>query len=213
MLRKRKNKKKSRMKARRVLALNSGLIPVEFKEPEDAFRLLCKGNAYAFDTNWNRYSLDEWIIEHTEKKNGGLALVEFDEDMNTVKYEIPIPPVIVLEYYAKVRKLHLSPTKENIWKRDGASCAYCGKDLKLSEVTLDHVHPQSKGGPNTWENLVASCTDCNFKKDDELLHNIRDMELSVEPTRPKPTSILYRLSVSEVENMPDFWKHFFVEFK
>lgn len=198
---------------RRVLALNRCNIPVDFKTPEDAFRIMCKGNAFAFDTNWMRYTLDEWITENLEKRNGGLALMEFDEDMNTVKYEIPVPPVIVLEYYEQVRPLNLSPTRENIWKRDGAACAYCRKPIKLKECTLDHVHPKSKGGDNSWTNLVAACTECNCKKADEFLHNISDMELSVNPHAPNKTSILYLLSVEEVEQMPEFWKHFFVEFK
>ena len=204
---KRKNSK------RKVLALNIGCVPVEFKSPADAFRILCKGNAYIFDEEWNRYTLDEWIYENVYKKNGGLALNEFDSNMNTVKYEIPVPPVIVLQYYEKVRHLSISPTKENIWKRDGAACAYCKCDLKLKDVTLDHVFPKSKGGDKGWLNIVAACQPCNSKKADELLQNIHDMELSVEPSVPNRTSILYQLSPSEVEDMPEFWKKFFVEFK
>lgn len=206
-----KNRKKNQKS--RVLALNKGLIPVDFKDPRDAFRIACKGNAFFFDNNWMRYTLDEWIMENCLKKNGGLALGEFNDEMNTVKYEIPVPPVMVLEYYEKVQPLNISPTRENIWKRDGAACAYCRKPLKLSEVTLDHIHPKSKGGPNAWFNLAACCAECNLKKADELLHNIHDMELSIEPFVPKRTSILYRLESWEVENMPEFWKHFFVEFK
>ncbi len=206
-------RKKDKVGNRRVLALNSVCIPVDFKDPKDAFRILCKGNAYIFDVNWMRYTLDEWIIEHLEKKNGGLALGDFDGEVNTVNFEIPIPPVIILQYYETVRPLQINPTKENIWKRDGAACAYCKKTLKLEEVTLDHIHPRSKGGSSAWFNLAASCQECNCKKDDELLQDIHDMELSIEPFVPKRTSILYCLGVAEVENMPDFWKHFFVEFK
>lgn len=198
---------------RKVLTLNKAMLPVEFKEARDAFRIACKGNAFFFDVNWNRYTLDEWIMEHCYKKNGGLALGEFVEDMNTVRYEIPVPPVLVLEYYQKVRPINIALNRENIWKRDGACCAYCREPLKLSEMTLDHIHPQSKGGPNTWTNLVSSCQPCNCKKADELLRDIHDMELSVEPFVPTPSSILYRLSTEEIEDMPEFWKHFFVEFK
>jgi hypothetical protein len=198
---------------RRVLALNKSLLPVEFKSPADAFRILCKGNAFIFDTNWMRYTLDEWIYEHVHKKNGGLSLGEFDDDMNTVKYEIPVPGVIVLQYYEKVRPINISPNKENIWKRDGAACAYCKKEITLKECTLDHVHPKSKGGPNIWSNLVASCKECNCKKADELLQDIHDMELSVDPVAPIKTSILYQLEPKEVETIPGFWKHFFVEFQ
>lgn len=197
----------------KVLAINSGNIPVDFKEPEDAFRIACKGRAYFFDTNWMRYTLDEWILEQMEKKNGGLALGEFDSNMNTVKYEIPIPPVMVLQYYERVRPVNIALNHENIWKRDGAACAYCRKTLKLKEVELEHVVPRCRGGKTTWTNIVASCTPCNRKKADQELHDIHDMELMVKPFVPTATSILYRLKPQEVEHMPEFWKHFFVEFK
>lgn len=198
---------------KKVLTLNRALIPVDFKSPREAFRIACKGNAFFFDTNWMRYSLTEWIYEHMYKKNGGLALDEFTDGMNTVKYEIPIPPVLVLEYYEQIIPRSINVTKENIWKRDGAACAYCRKPIKLNEVTLDHIFPKSKGGDKGWLNIVASCQKCNCKKSDELLHNIHDMELSIKPFIPNRTSILYSLNADEIENMPEFWKHFFVEFK
>ena len=31
-------------------------------------------------------------------------------------------------------------------------------------ATIDHVMPKSRGGPDTWENLVAACTPCNNRK-------------------------------------------------
>lgn len=197
----------------KVLALNAAMIPVDFKDPEDAFRIACKRRAFFFDTQWMRYTLDEWILEQMEKKNGGLKLGEFDSNMNTVKYEIPVPPVMVLEHYERIRPITINLNRENIWKRDGAACAYCRKELKLKEVELEHVVPKCRGGPYTWCNIVASCTECNRKKADQELKDIHDMELSIKPFMPVATSILYRLTPKEIENLPEFWKHFFVEFK
>ncbi|MEW6508356.1 MAG: HNH endonuclease [Bacteroidota bacterium] len=49
-------------------------------------------------------------------------------------------------------------------KREGHKCAYCGRgDLPL---TIDHVIPKSKGGDDSWENLVAACLPCNNRKGD-----------------------------------------------
>ena len=31
-------------------------------------------------------------------------------------------------------------------------------------LTLDHVLPRHRGGPDTWENVVAACRRCNGKK-------------------------------------------------
>lgn len=56
-------------------------------------------------------------------------------------------------------------------------CVYCGKRLKASQVTVDHIIPVSAvkydrhlqrrvdySGMNSAENLVASCFKCNSKK-------------------------------------------------
>jgi len=53
-----------------------------------------------------------------------------------------------------------------ILMRDGSSCRYCGKRLGVTELTLDHVLPRSRGGVSNLRNLVACCKSCNaFKAD------------------------------------------------
>jgi hypothetical protein len=34
-----------------------------------------------------------------------------------------------------------------------------------ANLTLDHVLPKSRGGEDTWQNLVTSCLECNNCKD------------------------------------------------
>ena len=53
------------------------------------------------------------------------------------------------------------PTRSLIMKRDGYKCLYCGATENL---TIDHIHPASRGGENTWENMATSCGSCNVKK-------------------------------------------------
>ena len=33
-------------------------------------------------------------------------------------------------------------------------CQYCGS---FKDLTIDHVVPKSRGGTNTWDNLVTCC--------------------------------------------------------
>lgn len=47
-------------------------------------------------------------------------------------------------------------------------CVYCAASLGLEALTLDHVHPRSRGGSHTAGNLVASCASCNRLKGDML---------------------------------------------
>lgn len=75
---------------------------------------------------------------------------------------------IRLKEYVKVpqpRMLSSKPTRNLILKRDKHTCQYCG--YRGDKITVDHVVPKSKGGGETWQNLVASCLDCNNSKDNK----------------------------------------------
>ena len=91
------------------------------------------------------------------------------------------------------------PPKTQIYKRDKNTCQYCGSKSKL---TLDHVIPKSKGGLDTWDNLVVACSSCNVKKGDKLLEHT-NMKLKTKPRAPwnKIAFELMNCSVSE-------WKEF-----
>src|SRR4051812_9387832 len=56
--------------------------------------------------------------------------------------------------------------REMIWDAQDGNCAYCGVSLTFAETTLDHVRPRSKGGANSYENLVVTCWSCNNTKGD-----------------------------------------------
>lgn len=49
-----------------------------------------------------------------------------------------------------------------IFRRDHNSCGYCATPA----TTIDHVVPRSRGGGNSWANLVACCRPCNQRKAD-----------------------------------------------
>lgn len=73
---------------------------------------------------------------------------------------------IRLRNYVKLpaRKLKVGkPTRALILKRDNHTCQYC--EYSGPRLTIDHVLPKSRGGQDTWQNLVASCYDCNSCKD------------------------------------------------
>ncbi|MCC7005758.1 MAG: HNH endonuclease [Ottowia sp.] len=51
-----------------------------------------------------------------------------------------------------------------LFQRDRHICAYCGQQFCKDLLTRDHVVPRSRGGQDTWANLVAACRHCNHKK-------------------------------------------------
>lgn len=57
----------------------------------------------------------------------------------------------------------------NIFKRDEFTCQYCGNHPPKVILHLDHIHPVSKGGDNSEDNLITSCFECNMGKGAKLL--------------------------------------------
>jgi hypothetical protein len=72
------------------------------------------------------------------------------------------------------------PTRALIYKRDDHECQYCGS---TKDLTIDHIIPRSRGGQDTWENLVACCHKCNTKKGNMLLSET-NMKLRNIPQAP-----------------------------
>lgn len=95
-----------------------------------------------------------------------------------------IPKVIKLTYNLAVPNMELPFSRENIFVRDNYTCQYCGKKLPSYELTLDHVFPKSRFGPDIWENIVACCKECNQYKADRTPKEAR-MKLLRRPYRPK----------------------------
>lgn len=48
-----------------------------------------------------------------------------------------------------------------VMRRDGGQCVVCGSEV---DMTLDHILPWSKGGPDTAANLRVLCRPCNSSK-------------------------------------------------
>ncbi len=103
---------------------------------------------------------------------------------NNGKYlypEFPLPTVIRLLYYVRIPYKEIPLTRRNILERDRHTCQYCS--YKGEGLTLDHVLPRSRGGGDTWENLVAACVRCNVKKGNRTPKEA-NMNLLTRPRRP-----------------------------
>ena len=48
-------------------------------------------------------------------------------------------------------------TNASMFRRDGHLCMYCGRQFRDHDLTRDHVIPTSKGGKDTWTNVVTAC--------------------------------------------------------
>ncbi len=146
---------------RRVLILNADYSPIMVSTVQRAFILM-----YLNKT------------ELVEKANG--------YKIRTVSTQFPMPAVIKLNSYVNVPYKKVAMTRQNIFKRDGSKCQYCGQK---DHLTLDHVVPKAKGGKSTWENLITACNRCNCQKGDQTPKDA-GMLLVNKPFRPTYNSFI-----------------------
>lgn len=78
------------------------------------------------------------------------------------------------------RVMSCYPTRKHIFKRDKHECQYCSAK---EELTIDHVLPSSRGGSDSWENMVTACIKCNAKKGNRTPMEA-NMILMSTPKRP-----------------------------
>ncbi len=141
---------------RRVLVLNKMWQPIRVITAIRAFKLLFADKASAVNPeDYQVYNWDEWIKT---------SVLETDYIVKSVKYDVRVPEIIVLLKYDKVYRKGVKLTKRNIYIRDGFKCQYSGKQVSNSEADIDHVVPRSKGGRNSWDNMVVCSKQLNRKK-------------------------------------------------
>jgi 5-methylcytosine-specific restriction endonuclease McrA len=106
----------------------------------------------------------------------------------SVTFRVPI--MVALKHFVRGRKIFRTAsvlTQRNLFVRDNYTCQYCNRhksELRHSEfLTRDHIVPESRGGSNTWENVVAACSTCNNKKADHYLEDV-NLRLQKKPTIP-----------------------------
>jgi len=63
---------------------------------------------------------------------------------------------------AKARELRKTPYFQQLLRQ--GICHYCRRHFPVSELTLDHLVPVTRGGRSTRGNLVVCCRKCNQEK-------------------------------------------------
>jgi 5-methylcytosine-specific restriction endonuclease McrA len=160
----------------RVLVLNSDYTPLNVTTIRRGFILVIKGKA-------------EVLREDTQK-------------IITTVGEFVRPLVIRLLNYVRFSSSPLKLNRKRLYRRDDGQCVYCGNKKGL---TIDHVLPKSRGGKNTWTNLVTCCSPCNIKKGNRTPEEA-GMKLRKKPYEP---SIFSFVLSSDVEEL---WEDFQIAF-
>lgn len=161
----------------KVLVLNADFTPINVTSVYKGFTLVNKGKAEILKSS------DKPIVS---------GMKEFVR-----------PLIIRLLNFVKYRISKFKINRQRLYKRDGHQCGYCGSKRNL---TIDHIIPKSKGGENTWQNLVTCCAPCNKMKGDKTPEEV-GMKLIVDIYEP---TIFSEVINSNVENI---WNEFKVNFR
>ena len=149
-----------------ILALDVGGVPRQWISPDDAITYIAK-RAVA-------WSLGDIVAKY----HGGV------QKDGTVSY-IETPSIIAIKGNGfNPRHGNVSLSNRTLFGRDRFTCAYCGgKFPQTTNLSRDHIIPRSRGGTDTWTNVVTSCRKCNSKKGSKTLKEAR-LELLYVPYVP-----------------------------
>ncbi len=184
-----------------VLVLNRNWQAINVRTPQEAFCMMATNVATGLEIEGEDHirpvTWEEWIH---------LPIREQDEAVRTVRGQIRVPTVIVALNYAKVPRKRPKLCTRTIRERDGNRCQYTGALLRPEDGSLDHVVPRSRGGRNTWENLVWAAKAVNHRKGNRLPHEA-GLKLLRTPRTPKEVPV-----TALIHNAPGIedWKLFLV---
>jgi 5-methylcytosine-specific restriction endonuclease McrA len=190
-----------------VLVLNRNWQAINIRTPQDAFCQMATNVATGLDIELGDsdgaqalrpVQWDEWIM---------LPVRPQDNGVRTARGVIRVPTVIVAVNFARVPKKRPKLNAKNIRERDGNRCQYTGRVLHPDEGSLDHVVPRSRGGRDTWENLVWSAREVNQRKADRLPHEA-GLKLLAAPRAPRELPV--SATLRNVQGVAE-WKLFLNE--
>jgi 5-methylcytosine-specific restriction endonuclease McrA len=153
-----------------VLVLNRNWQAINIRTAQDAFCQMATNVATALEIQLGDGARAEALRPVTWAEWLTLPIRPQDQAVQTVRGPVRVPTVIVLANFARVPKKRPKLCARAIRERDENRCQYTGRLLKPDEGSLDHVVPRSRGGRDTWENLVWSARDVNARKGSRLPH-------------------------------------------
>jgi 5-methylcytosine-specific restriction endonuclease McrA len=152
----------------KVLVLNSDYTPLNVTSIRRGFILVIKGKAEVL-----RQDADNIVT----------SIGEFVR-----------PLIIRLLSYVRFKTKPVKLNRKRIFKRDNNECVYCGSKRNL---TIDHIMPRSRGGKNTWSNLVTCCSNCNIKKGNRTPEEA-SMRMNYKAYEPTIFSSIISIDVEEL---------------
>ncbi len=160
-----------------VLRVDAAGIPLEWIDYQEAVRLYHLGRVV--------YSLGSTVYRirgGVNARTGRRSEIEVASIVATASDKRAI---------AKALARYTPPlTNAALFKRDAYLCLYCGRRFSRRDLSRDHVTPLSRGGTDTWNNVVTACKRCNHRKSGRTPEEA-GMELLAIPFTPSHAEYIY----------------------
>lgn len=180
-------------------------------EEEDGRGSLCRLSnfrALVLDVAFQPIDVVNWQRAVCMDIFGRADVLEYYNDVvRTPNAAFPLPAVVKVRYYVKDGRSkggRVALSRRNVLIRDEHTCQYCGR---RDHLTIDHVWPQSKGGPWSWDNLVTACEACNSKKGCKTLEQC-GMKLRKPPVEPPTSQIARYVRLGFGPEPPSEWEFY-----
>lgn len=178
----------------KVLVLNRAYAAMRIVSARRAFCLLSRSIAEVIHVEKDELGTDRYMTYDLASWMEVSALQhEFERErhdwVRTVRFELAVPRIIRLLGYDRLPEQGVKLNRRNLFARDRNRCQYCNRIFPTSDLSLDHVIPRSRGGQDTWENLVCSCIRCNARKGGRTPDEAH-MKLWRKPERPKRNPLI-----------------------
>lgn len=179
----------------RVLRTDVSATPIEWIGVEEAVKLYCQEQvAYPMGTP--------------------LCLVRGGVNAKTgLRSVVEVHSIICTEGRQRSKGRHhpdYVPPLNNtaLFRRDAGICMYCGNGHRARDLSRDHILPLSRGGRDTWTNVVTACRRCNHFKGNRKPEEA-GLQLFAVPFTPTHAEYIYLSGRRVLADQMEFLKAHF----
>ncbi|MGB0712461.1 MAG: HNH endonuclease [Gammaproteobacteria bacterium] len=180
----------------RALRTDISGMPIEWVGYEEAVRLYALG-LVAYTAGTALYTVHGGISSATGRR----STIEVNSIIATQGHH---HSAVLRHRPGYAPPLHNTP----LFQRDDHICLYCGTRHPVHELSRDHVIPTSRGGRDTWNNVVTACKRCNHFKGNRTPDEAA-MELLAVPFVPTHAEYIYLQGRRILADQMDFLRSHF----
>jgi len=174
------------MTIRSILKIDKSGRPIRWISKQDAVHLLCCGKVL-----WD-------FGEQRMTMRGGV-------NRCGQRSVIRLSPIIAVDGSITRHPVNIPLRNKYLFRRDQHLCLYCGQSFSANALTRDHVLPRSRGGKDSWTNVVSACLPCNQRKAARLPEEAH-MPLLAVPFKPTFSELLYLQNRNILEDQMAYLK-------